>query len=143
MRFRTFRSYCEAQDATVAYTPGVNSGYMHPQNKSFEQAVDPLISDFSKKILTDVLGQSVVQLQPAQIEYIINKLKTELSNLHYDPNNDLGNTINALFRNKGRPAQAASTPRNQDTVAYQPQQPQQQDGSLASSIQSLFNSRRR
>jgi restriction endonuclease Mrr len=108
MVIKTFKNYCEAQDATAGFVPNANSGFMNQQNKSFEQVVDPIVDDFAQKILTNVLSQDVVQLQPAQIEYILNSLKAKLSNMHYDPQKDLGKSINDLFRKGNQP----STPRN-------------------------------
>jgi hypothetical protein len=141
MAFKTFRSFCEALDATAAYKtgnpdatasyrPNVNSNFTHPQNKSFEQAADPLVNDFVQKILHGTLSQDHPHLEPVQIEYILEKVKEGLSNLQYDAKNDLGNIINNLWRNANRP-KPVDTPNNRAD----------ETPPLANSISKLFRRR--
>lgn len=124
MTFKTFKDYCENQDATAHHPVNVNQGYFNQERHSFEQVIDPIVEEFVNKIQSNVLNQYFVQLQPVQLEYIINKIKSDLGKTSYNANNDLGNTINDLWR-KGNSPVAGSTPQAQDT-------------SLATQISNLF-----
>ncbi len=130
MAFTNFRQYCELQDATVSHKPNPNSGFHDVQNRPFEQVVDPLIADFVKKILTNAMSEYTVQLQPQQIEYIITKIQNDLQGLKYNANDDLGKTINNLWK-QGNSAAAVNT--RKDHAAETP---------LATQINDLFRSKR-
>lgn len=96
----SFKQYCEYQDKTIHYAQTPDSGYRDSKNKSFEQGVDPLIKEFSKKILTNVLNEYVPNLNEIQINYILDKVRTELENTHYTPINDLSKTISNIWKSK-------------------------------------------
>lgn len=126
MTFTTFRQFCEVQDATVVHSPNQNSGFVDANRRSFEQVVDPLITQFVQNLTANIMSDNNVQLQPAQVNYIVTKLKSSLEQSHYNANNDLSKSISNLWK-KGNSATTAHNKADQTP--------------LHQSISSLFNRR--
>jgi predicted aldo/keto reductase-like oxidoreductase len=97
MLFNTFKDFCEQAGKTVYTPPTVNTGFSHKGNKSFEQAIEPLLDEFLKKVLVEVLDKYNTQLSQPQVNYILDKLKNKLSTLQYDAKKDLSSIINDIF----------------------------------------------
>lgn len=116
MTFKTFKKYCE-QNAVA--NPTVNTSFSNDPNKSFDQTIDPLIENFTKNIVAHTLNQYYTQLQPPQIQYILDKIKKILSETVYNPRKDLRNVVNNIFRNRHQQkstAQTETTPYNNTNV---------------------------
>ena len=95
MSLMTFREF---QDPTAIHKPTTDAGFSDQKNRSFEQVVEPIISDFVKKISTDVLSDKFSQLQPQQINYIIEKIRSSITEIKYNVNDDLSRNINDLWK---------------------------------------------
>jgi hypothetical protein len=110
-----FRKFIESQDVTAAYVRKPNDGFFDQRNRSFEEVVEPLVKGFVQQIMSHIMGRNNLQLSETQVKYISESVKRELEKLQYNPQNDIGQAVNTLWKqgNRRMPQQPVqSTPHN-------------------------------
>lgn len=83
MSYQTFKQYSEL---------------VEQQKDNFNKVVDPLIEKFTQNVLANILDQYSTQLQEQQINYILEKIKADLTNAQYNPRKDLRNIISNIYK---------------------------------------------